>query len=418
MGCVGDTDERVLRLVAALCEKCCREYPRDPPIRRRPFRPHVGAYLSRIVEADDEKVVNGFVERNATACSEITVELCRRYPELPARLQTAVGINWHAKAPEAVASELIEPVLVSHLRRSREFDPEIVSGELDVRLDALSRDKKRLRYVSPVIGLAPVASETTFESGVRLRAATDDEVTEWSLAAEREPRWMPTWHGADVVIEVSEELPWDSAPTDERVAVADEVLLALVLATGADLFLAFTEVGAEGIASKGAKSWMPRERILDRVEQRQLEVRERGAALELWRGLRSSPVREAVLFALRRLSRASGRFVKADRLVDYWVALESLFADDTSAEVTYRASLRIAAFVGDSPEERVALRRQLKESYAVRCKIVHGSRSEAKVERVESETRTVLERAMRRILTMGTSFSAASIDDELLRRSQ
>jgi len=83
-------------------------------------------------------------------------------------------------------------------------------------------------------------------------------------------------------------------------------------------------------------------------------------------------------------------------------------------EVTYRVSMRTARFIGATGDERRDLRGRLKHSYGVRSSIVHGTRVRAeRLNEVESETATLLRRALVRWLQVGGT-SAATLDDEML----
>jgi hypothetical protein len=93
----------------------------------------------------------------------------------------------------------------------------------------------------------------------------------------------------------------------------------------------------------------------------------------VYEGLTASKADRAVRFALRRFNDAYGRSRDDDRIVDFWIALEALFASDVNQEVRFRASLRIAAFLAHDRGERRKLFEVSKASYDDRSKIVHGS---------------------------------------------
>lgn len=61
-----------------------------------------------------------------------------------------------------------------------------------------------------------------------------------------------------------------------------------------------------------------------------------------------------------------------DRLIDYWIALESLLIPEKSiTELSYRASLRGAYFVSEDHDRGVAFK-HLRDSYDARSRFVHG----------------------------------------------
>jgi hypothetical protein len=88
--------------------------------------------------------------------------------------------------------------------------------------------------------------------------------------------------------------------------------------------------------------------------------------------LRGSPNLSKVNLALGRWNTGIERERDDDRLVDFWIALESLYVTDGTAEIRYRAGLRLAAYLGDTGDERLELLKDIRHSYDWRSAIVHG----------------------------------------------
>ncbi len=61
-----------------------------------------------------------------------------------------------------------------------------------------------------------------------------------------------------------------------------------------------------------------------------------------------------------------------DALIDLWIGLEALFSDG-AGEITYKAAMRIAHYVGRGAGDQRFLFRALKASYDVRSALVHGA---------------------------------------------
>ena len=72
-----------------------------------------------------------------------------------------------------------------------------------------------------------------------------------------------------------------------------------------------------------------------------------------------------------------------DSLIDYWIGLESLFAPEHSAEISYTLSLRIAAFLGDDANEAVGLLTKMKDSYDWRLRSCMEARNHRRACREE-----------------------------------
>ena len=78
--------------------------------------------------------------------------------------------------------------------------------------------------------------------------------------------------------------------------------------------------------------------------------------------------------AINRFSNAYRKGFDGDRLVDYVIALEALFSEN-SEEIGYKLRLRVPMFLGIRTEigERIRIREYVKTAYDIRSGIVHGS---------------------------------------------
>jgi hypothetical protein len=76
--------------------------------------------------------------------------------------------------------------------------------------------------------------------------------------------------------------------------------------------------------------------------------------------------------ALRRFNSSYVRQDVADVLIDLWVAVEALLLPDGSAELSYRASLRLARAAGADEQGRRDAFDVARHSYSMRSKVVHG----------------------------------------------
>jgi len=95
------------------------------------------------------------------------------------------------------------------------------------------------------------------------------------------------------------------------------------------------------------------------------------------------------------MNRLMGAYLKpfgGDRLVDYWIALESLMMPDGATELVYRVSLRTARLVA-APVDRQSAYKFLRDSYGERSQFVHGSKST-----VTAETVSATEEYLRKVL--------------------
>jgi len=120
--------------------------------------------------------------------------------------------------------------------------------------------------------------------------------------------------------------------------------------------------------------------------------------------------------ALRRLESTYERKLNEDKILDYWIALEALFLPTQEAELSFRAALRIARYLGESHDERVEIFESVKSSYGVRSKVAHGARlrAEADLEGTVLRTGALLRRALVKALTDGQPPNVRQLDRDLL----
>lgn len=180
-----------------------------------------------------------------------------------------------------------------------------------------------------------------------------------------------------------------------------------------DVFLKRFMLG--GVSRPGPRPMSPPEPSAPPVDAKALRVVfDRLRETQNWRGAD----KHAFDLAMRRFAQTYGRWSFEDRLIDYWVAFESLFLPESDLELKYRAQMRIARFVGDTLEEREAIRKLLGNSYAVRSAIVHGSRAKKisadSVRSATVETAETLRVALRRWIDPHCDRSAEALDRSLL----
>jgi hypothetical protein len=115
-----------------------------------------------------------------------------------------------------------------------------------------------------------------------------------------------------------------------------------------------------------------------RPEWHSLSALEADQAVEIWEQTKSHPKMQQYNLAFSRWSGAWGKEQPDDKLIDYWIGLESLFTQDSTQELRFRAPLRIAAFLGQEGAEMVKIYRDMQHSYDWRSAVVHGSISDSK----------------------------------------
>jgi hypothetical protein len=217
---------------------------------------------------------------------------------------------------------------------------------------------------------------------------------------------------------------WDWAAAQKR---AGRARLALLLAGASAVresvswlrhderfatYLAALQVG-HGIVSRPLNSSFAARTRLTEAQAEQMP--------SLYTALGDLPEDRRIAMALRRLRASSERTSAEDRLIDMWIAFEALFAKDSKSELRYRASLRIARYVGRETSERRDIFAGLKLAYDWRSRLVHGG-DPAKIETKNMGTideavalcEEVLRGALSKAVLAGTAPQLEQIDDTFL----
>lgn len=144
--------------------------------------------------------------------------------------------------------------------------------------------------------------------------------------------------------------------------------------------------------------------------------------VSIWKRLETSDLAADVNLPFRRWFGAADRLNDADRLIDYWIAFESLFSPDSTQEVKFRVSLRIAAYLGETSDEREAIYEDMRHSYDWRSAVVHGTKPKTQkklnkrgtLQIVTANTRTYLRRALLMLLKSDQPLKIGPKESELI----
>lgn len=284
--------------------------------------------------------------------------------------------------------------------------------------------------LTPLLNVELGVSEINVGCGLRIRQLSTNEIEGWvnphplfpftSMATMDLLRYQ-------CAIEASYQQPRRD-PIGSRSDVPEMVkslVSALRLLSDRNVFIGFTEsTSPDFLTSGGGRSWQPS--IRRTAEPAELDAEQGARLIGIWDRLRNGSNAELANLALRRWDDATERLREDDKLIDYWIALESLFAPDSSQEVRYRASLRVAAFLGQTPDERGTIYSEIRKSYDTRSDIVHGNvnsfnqnrkqRFEAELASISRQTRSYLRRALLAILNSDEPFDPTATETQLLRK--
>lgn len=284
-----------------------------------------------------------------------------------------------------------------------------------------------VKRISLLLNARISADEIVLEPRLRLRKLALSEIEAWYNnglvqglygiipISSRHLPWL------DCAIELAYEAPksgWDRAQYRESVDATDRVICATRLLTGHAVALAFSQELSENLlwrSFSGIYFGPPTPRY--HTQGIDFTVEDGNSLVRLWERLKDSPNRDKLELAMSRWDSAIDRQTSGDKLIDYWIGLESLFTPDSSAELRYRAALRIAAFLDPAPTARAEIYNDIRQSYECRSAVVHGSSNVRILKRTDAlaeKTRSYLQRALLQILDSDRSFDVRGLEGKIL----
>lgn len=242
------------------------------------------------------------------------------------------------------------------------------------------------------------------ELGFRLRQLTTEEIERWlnrTWQLDTKLR-IEEFSGLQCAIEITHQrsredfsversvdrMLKDLQAPEKELNKVDKLLGLLRLVTNQNPYIAFTQVSRRSLLQRSMSISLPRTPrssqfnfMRDTIDS---AVAER--LIKLWRTLEAGTAVKNYDLAFRRWSQAIDRLNEVDRLIDYWIGLEALFMPDSNAELSFRVSLRVAAFLGHSPDQWEKIYKDIRHSYNWRSAVVHGSSSSKEKELSKEET--------------------------------
>jgi hypothetical protein len=374
------------------------------------------------------------ITREAFPSPDQVVAAIRSNPSLSKALVDASGkLIAQESQPWWTENFIIAPFLYKYFTvvESSAFDDpafEQIFGQL---AEAFESPVTTVVELSTLANVQLATTEIPISPGMKLRQISKDETERW---LNRDPllSFNPISTLELVELQCAIETTYQQPRTQairspQKLAEKSERLLtAIRLLFDSNVGIVFTERMAQGflVTGAGGTTWPPSARRGGRSVE--LDADDCSSLLVIWNRIQSSLNSERASLALRRWDTSVERVRLDDQLVDYWIALESLFAPDSSQEVRYIASLRMAAFLGQTSDERAAIYDDMRKSYDTRSDIVHGNvagfnenrrlRFEADLPVVAGKTRAYLRKALLNILESGEQFKPEELETQLLRK--
>jgi len=238
---------------------------------------------------------------------------------------------------------LVVPFLVRYLNRSPyplDVSEERVALAGEALADELEVSEHRYVEVRPLLNVVMTADEVPLGDGMRLRPVSDEEVTDW-LNEEGMSSYLPTDMALHVfaALERRYVLPAGTRqelPPLEKLAPFPALIGLLADADCRAPMIEHRGIDVDqGLVSRSGGSLPP-------VYGQRGKVRpEDGRRLLRWTKRAEERGKQRPLgLAMQRWQDGTNRSRPEDQLIDYWIALEALFASDGHAELKFRCSLR------------------------------------------------------------------------------
>jgi hypothetical protein len=337
---------------------------------------------------------------------------------------------------------LVRPVLAAYVLevQSYAYNADVLDRILDRLMIDLTSHTVVVRHTSPLIRLRLAEDVLSLGNKVQLKRLDPQQFERWlnnyavgplMLAQRVTPDDLPCL--LEVEFERDRVEQWQPGNLPAQVQAwheRDYATLAIRLLTGVYIEEFFTLEETNSLLWGASGNWSPREirgqgqpdyptlgsDDINRLSQLVTQLKKLVPQLGM-------PLADSRFsFALARWDSGLARKRGVDQLVDHWIALESLFASGATTEIVYRISLRIAAHLGRTPNERERLYQEMRKAYGWRSKIVHGGRpakpkDQQELAKAIAASSSCLRSALLQTLRDGEVFNDEAIEVAMLRAS-
>ena len=326
-----------------------------------------------------------------------------------------------------------------HAVKDARFDEEIFSSLANIFLTEIGTQEAQVINITPVIGLSLASDSISVSQDASLRRITDDELEEWINQEElmstvmRMPNSFLPLRTVDLPsfeygIETRYEYPLRLSIGSSMPKVVDDtpkILTALRLMTNKRMRTPFTQQKTSGVMGFGGFTTYGQAPLLPGDDTASLSEEDERTLLRIITGINATGEDSLLTLSLRRWDIQSERFRDDDKLLDCWIAFEALVTPDSNEGLRFRASLRVASFVGEPPAHPTDIYADMKTSYDWRSAIIHGDQDRMRnlekktpLTQVVTRTRGYLQKLLLKVLVMEdpNSFKPSEIEKRMLER--
>lgn len=366
----------------------------------------------------------------------VVAEAVENEPELREGILVDAG-GFLAK-PEriSITRALVTNFLWRYLRQGAKLDWD--EPRFDETFEELRTELRRKSVVFhttlPLSNLKMDIAELDFGDELKLLPASTEELERW-LNRDRSwpplgagpPQWNTLYVDKPGVLHARRVVEGRPRPTDPQAMLGqvprfdvDHAITAIRLVLNAPISVLFHENHSDGLMAfgGGGTSWGWSPPQLGTVAT--LDQKKAAQVIQVWQRLRTSRNIAILTLPLRRWESSLLRPNLEDRLIDAWISMEALLLRE-KAELSFRAAVRLAEFLGTSGADRKAIYDAARDSYKWRSVIVHGldSKKLAKRQPLPEAVRLTTEflrSALLKVLDLPGQFEPAKLEEDLLGR--
>lgn len=367
----------------------------------------------------------------------VVVEAIEKDPELREGIVVDAGGVLQKPERTNITRALLTNFLWRYLREGEQLDWD--EPRFDETFNELRAEFHRKSVVShttlPLSNLKMGVASLDFSNELSLLPASIKELERW-MNPDRSlpplgtgpPQWSTHHVDKPAVLHIHKVVVGRVPPTEPQEDLeqslrvnADLAITALRLIINTPISIIFQENRLEGMmAFTGTStSWGQLFPTLGPVVT--LDQEKAMQVTHVWHRLQTSSNIDRVRLPLRRWESSLLRQSLEDKLIDAWISLEALILGGQGGELSFRAAVLLAEFLGTSGANRKVIFDALRISYKWRSAIVHGSSTkklakQCSLQETVHVTTEYLRLALLKVLGLAGRFNPNKFEADLLNR--
>ena len=299
----------------------------------------------------------------------------------------------------------------------------------------LHRKSVVFHTIMPLSNLKMEMDSLNFGKELKLLPASTEELERWlnpdyslPTLGMGPPRWSIHQIDKPAVLHMYKTIKGRLPTTDSPGALEqwpqvsiDSVITALRLVFDTPISIIFQEHRSTGMMALGGHgtSWsLSSPKLAPIVTLNEEKAKQ---VIHVWQLLQKSPNLDLIKLPIRRWESSLLRQSLEDRLIDAWISLEAFLLLGKEGELSYRAAVLLAEFLGTGGPDRKAIFDSTRFSYKWRSAIVHGLSTKKLAKRSSLQetvriTTEYLRLALLKVLVLPTRLNLDKLETDLLSR--